>query len=340
MATLSALSLTLLDAVKRREPDGSQAKIVEMLNQTNEVLSDMLWRPSNRTASHMTTLRTSLPTAYFKLMNKGVLPSKSTTAQVEEACAKMELWNQVDADLVEQEEEREAFLMSESRPAIEGLNEKMARYIFYGNRNTEPEAFTGLAPRYNALTGTNMARNVISAGGSGSDLTSIWLVIWGEETIHGIYPKATIGGLQVDDKGKVTSENDSGELLDVYRQKYSWHCGMALRDWRAAARICNIDTSNLASNSSAANLTELMIKAWHAVRPVMRLGKAAFYMNSTVAQYLDLQRLRILNGAGTGQQNLGGAISAEMVDGEMRYSFRGIPIRIVDQLLNTETTIS
>lgn len=345
MAVLSANTLTLLDAIKRRDPNGQQARVAELLNQTNDVLIDMLWRAGNQTNGHRTTLRTTLPTAYFKILNLGTKNSKSTTAQVEEACGKMEAWSEIDADLVDMEEDKEEFMMSESLPFTEALNQKMARYIFYGNKNTEAEAFTGLAPRYATFTG-NAAQNVLNANGSGSVNTSIWFVVWGNDTIHGIYPKNTIGGLQVEDKGKVTSTtfagDTSGLLLDVYRQKWSWNCGLALRDWRGACRIANIDTTNLTTFSSAANLTELMVKAWHRILPVMKLGRTAIYMNRAVAEMLDIQRMRILNGAGTaaGGSNLGGAISSEMVDGVNRLSFRGIPIRIVDQLVNTEATIS
>lgn len=35
-------ALTLLDWAKRQGPDSKQAKIVELLNQTNEILDDML----------------------------------------------------------------------------------------------------------------------------------------------------------------------------------------------------------------------------------------------------------------------------------------------------------
>lgn len=343
MSLLGTYNLTLLDAVKRRDPNGSQAKIVEMLDQMNEILKDMVWRPTNGVDVHKTTLRTSLGEAYFKLMNLGTRMSKSTTAQITETCAKIERWQEVDKDLVDQEDDKEAFLMSETAPAIEKLGETLARYLFYGNKATEPEAFTGLAPRMNALTG-DAAKNIISASGSGSDNTSIWFVIWGEQTVHGIYRKNLPAGLQVDDKGAVTTDRSDGtaqRLLDVYRQKYSWECGLAMRDWQGVARICNIDISNLRSFSSAANLNEKMIQAYHRILRKKGSGKAAIYMNSDVAMALDLQRTRIQNSAASDTGvNLGGGISMDMIDGEMRYTFRGIPIRIVDQLVNTEAAVA
>ncbi len=47
------------------------------------------------------------------------------------------------------------------------------------------------------------AQNIIDAGGTGTDNTSIWLV-WGENTVHGIFPKGQKAGIQMEDKGRDT----------------------------------------------------------------------------------------------------------------------------------------
>ena len=43
MATLSANNPTLLDLARRTDPDNKIATIVEILNETNEILDDMVW---------------------------------------------------------------------------------------------------------------------------------------------------------------------------------------------------------------------------------------------------------------------------------------------------------
>jgi hypothetical protein len=103
-----------------------------------------------------------------------------------------------------------------------------------------------------------------------------------------------------------------------------------LRDWRFAARLANIDISNLVAKSSAADLIDGMIKLIHRI-PSFNMGKAAFYMNRTCKQMLDIQRRDDVAGAG---------MTFVEVDGKMIPTFRGIPIKTVDGLLETEAAVS
>lgn len=111
----------------------------------------------------------------------------------------------------------------------------------------------GLSPRYNALSGFDCAENVLDFGGTGGANTSIWLCGWGEDTLHGIFPKGSQAGLQIKDLGEQTLLDDNGGHYQGYRSHFKWDCGLSLRDWRYAVRICNIDTASFADiiNGSA-----------------------------------------------------------------------------------------
>lgn len=332
-AVLSTGALTLADWAKRLDPDGKVPVIVELLAQTNEILLDMRWIEGNLPTGHRTTVRTGLPTVAWRLLNQGVTPSKSTTAQIDEQAGILEAWSEVDVDLAKLNGNVQAFRLSEARAFIEAMNQEMASTLFYGNGGLAPEEFTGLAPRYSSLTATN-GSNVISGSGAGSDNTSIWLVVWGDQTCMGIFPKGSQAGLQHDDYGEVTVEltaGIAGSRMRAYQERWQWKAGIALKDWRYAVRIANIDVSNLVAKSSAADLIELMIKAIHRI-PTLGLGKPAFYMNRTVFQMLDIQR--------RDDVITGGGLTYENVDGMMRPTFRGIPIAKCDALLETEATVS
>lgn len=333
MATLGANVLTLADHAKRLDPDGKTAKIVELLQQSNEILDDMLYMEANNITSHRTTVRTGLPSVYWRLLNQGIQPSKSTTAQIDEGMGMLEAWSEVDVELANLNGNASSFRLSEAEAYIQAMNQEMASTLFYGNSSLNPEEFNGLSVRYGDSTADN-GQNVLKAGGSQSDNTSIWLVCWGGQTVHGIFPKGSKAGLEHHDLGIETVETSAGvgnARMRAYRDQWKWKCGVALRDWRYAVRICNIDVGDLVANAgSQANLINLMIKAIHRL-PSLNMGKCAFYMNRTVFQMLDIQRRDDVAAAG---------MQYDEVDGKLVPHFRGIPIKKCDALLETESLVS
>ena len=333
MATLGTSILTLVDWAKRLDPDGKVPMIVELLNKTNEILTDMLWKEGNLPTGERTTVRTGLPTVAWRLLNGGVAPSKSVTAQIDEACGMLESFSEVDRDLAQLNGNESSFRLSEAQAFIEAMNQEMCRVLFYGNSGTDPDQFTGLATRYSSLSSTN-ASNVITASGSGSDNSSVWLVGWGANSITGIFPKGSKAGLIHEDLGLrpvTVGTGIGGSKMMAYLDHWQWKCGIALKDWRYTVRIPNIDISNLVGKSSAADLQELMIKATHRL-PSINMVKPAFYMNRSCFQMLDIQRRDDVQS--------GGSLSYDVVDGKRIAMFRGIPIRIVDALTETEAVVS
>ena len=201
----------------------------------------------------------------------------------------LETYAEVDKSLADLNGNTAEFRLSEDRAFIEAMNQQMAQTLFYGDSSVNPQQFMGLSSRYSSLSAGN-AQNIIDAGGTGTDNTSIWLVVWGENTVHGIFPKGQKAGIQMEDKGQVTLEDANGGKYEGYRTHYKWDNGLALRDWRYVVRIANIDVSNLSEPSSAANIAKLMVKALHRI-PNRGMGRPVFYMNRTVGQTLDLQSL-------------------------------------------------
>jgi len=333
MATLGANVRTLADWAKQVDPDGKTATVVELLAQTNDILKDAHYEEGNLPTGHRLTVRTGLPTVAWRRLNSGVAPSKSTTAQIDEQCGMLEGWSEVDKDLAELNGNTAEFRLSEARSFFESLSQEMTQTLFYGNVGLDPEEFMGLAPRYSALTGAGNSQNVLSGGGSGSDNSSIWLVVWGANTLYNIFPKGSMAGIFHEDLGLQTIEvtaGIAGNRMRAYQDHWQWKTGLALKDWRYAVRIANIDISNLVAESSAANLVKNMIKAMHRI-PMLRAGKPAFYMNRTCFQMLDIQRFNNVAGAG---------LTYADVDGRLTPMFREVPIRICDALTETEATVA
>jgi len=76
--------------------------------------------------------------------------------------------------------------------------------MIYGNQFANPERFTGFAPRYSTKTvaNSNTANNVLDGGGTASTNTSMWVMTWGTDTNHAIFPKGKLAGLQQRDMGE------------------------------------------------------------------------------------------------------------------------------------------
>jgi len=330
MAALTANNPTLLDVARRTDPDGRIASIVELLNQSNDVLTDMSWVEGNLETGNKTTVRTGLPSATWRKMYGGVQPGKSTTAQVQDSCGMLEAYAEIDKALADLNGNTAAFRLSEDAAYIEGMSQQMASKLFYGNEATEPEAFTGLAPRYNSLSAQN-ADNIVNAGGAGADNTSIWLCLWGPQTGFGIYPKGSQAGLKMTDKGQVTIENvdGAGGRMEGYRTHYRWDAGLTIRDWRYFVRIANVDISDLGTIANTKNLINWMVMASERI-PSFGKGRACWYVNRTIREKL---RLGIL-------ERVSNNLSWETVEGKRVMTFDDIPVRRTDALLNTESVVS
>lgn len=332
MAVLATTVATLADVAKRTDPSGRIADIVELLKQDNEVLDDMLWMEGNLETGHRTTVRTGIPTPTWRRLNYGVQPTKSTTVQITDNCGMLEAYAEVDKDLAMLNGNTQAFRLSEDMAHIQGISHELAQTLFYGNEGTAPAEFTGLAPRYNALSGAESSQNVITGGGSGSDNSSIWLVVWGANSLHGIYPKESSAGLKQQDMGEVTLESapNGGGRMQALRTHYQWKCGLTVRDWRYAVRIANIDISALTPDASAgADLVDLCAQALEKVQNI-NAGRAAFYMNRTVRSVL---RRQLKNAANVN-------LTLDQATGKHVMQIDGVPVRRCDAILNTEAALS
>jgi hypothetical protein len=346
MAVLNSGTVTLLDWAKGQAPGGGQeSAVAELLSQENAILEDMPWQEGNLTTGHRTTVRTGLAGATWRMFNQGVPVSKGAKAQIDESVGMLESWGECDVALAKLGGNPQAFRTTEGYSHTEALNQEMAGTLWYGNSGTAPSEFNGFATRYSAL-----GRQVISAGGSGSDNASIWLIGWGPLTTFGTYPNGSAAGLQHHDHGETTIETVGGvggSRIRMYQDQWIWNCGLVVRDYRYNVRIANIDISNLVAESSAANLTKQLIRAYHRI-PGLKGGKDAvgnvsgvrpvIYMNRTVISGFDIQRYNVATG--TNGSTVYGGITESMQDGEWRPSFRGIPIKISDQLLETEAAVA
>lgn len=303
--------------------------IIELMNQTNDILSDVPWMESNQSDGHLTRIRTGLPEVYWRRLYQGTPPSKSQWSQVKEGCGILEALMELDVEETRLYGDKlNAFRMSESKAFTEAMRQKVAQTMFYGNSNVTPDEFNGLSMRYPGKT----SPHVVDAESTGAKCTSMWLVCWGAQTVHGLYPKGSKGGFEHEDMGKYMTNDDDGRKFQCLGDKYNWRCGLTVRDWRAVVRIANIDTTKLGlgyGESGFVDLQKLTIKAKNMMPEMMR-GKAIWYANQDVLTALEMQAIDP-KGVHLSYGEFFGSKGVPVLHGR--------PIRQCDAILSTESVL-
>jgi|TARA_Y100000310_G_scaffold127563_1_gene126694 hypothetical protein len=331
MATLGASYVDLIDIYKQQDGNGQFVEVIEMLMEMNPVLDDAIAVECNKGTTHLHTVRTGLPTVTWGKLYQGIPQSKSRTAQVEDTTGFVEGLSTVDNRLLEISGNPGAVRLSEAMSYLEAMNQEVASKLFYGDTASDPEEFMGFAPRFNDLSASN-GNQIIDAGGTGSDNTSVWFVTWGDNQCCLLYPKGTKAGVTREDMGKQRVTDGNGNAYYAMEEKFTWHVGLAVKDWRYVARIANIDVSDMAAGSVA--LYTFMRRAYYQLQNRrVAGGKVCIYCNRDVLEALDA----LATNAGASDNFV--RLKPMEIEGKEVMTYRGIPIRETDALLNTEARV-
>lgn len=347
MATIGASYISLIDQMRANGADAT-ADVAEVLARQSPVFRNGVFVPCNDGTRHNHKIRTGLPTVTWGRLYKGIPQSKGGYAMVSDTTGFVEGRSAVDTRELEIAENPALLRMLEAEGQLEALAQECETGIFYHDTVTSPEKFKGLSARYNQLPvpGNNASNHVVSAGGAGSDNTSIWIVTWSEKTTFLIHPKGTPAGINREDMGvqKVTDAN--GDAYYVKEELFRQHIGLAVKDWRYNARVCNIDVSDM--NAGNVDLYKFLRQALYKLPNTYSTrfkggdgtfnanasveGRTVIYMNRDVLQALDAQQ--------TNTSNTALILTPMELEGRMVPSYRGIPIEVTDALLNTEAALS
>lgn len=333
MATIGNSYPSLIDMFK----GSTEGTVVELLNQQNPILDDAIATQCNMDAVHRHMIRTGLPSVSWGRLYKGVPQSKATMQQVDDTTGFLEAASGIDTRLLKLASDPARARLVDSAPYLEAMNQEMATGIFYHDTATTPEKFKGLGARYNVVGGDGIGKQVIDGGGAGSDNTSIWFVTWGDHATSLLYPKNSKAGVEIEDKGEQRVTDANGNPYYVKETMFRWHIGLFVKDWRYNARVANIDVSDMQAGS--VDLWALMRKAYYRLQSRRRdaiSSRVAIYMNREVLEILDAQSSdRALLAANPNYTGL----SQATVEGKEVKTYRGIPIRETDAILNTEAKV-
>ena len=319
-------TLAELEDFYKGQPAGN---IIELMNQTNDILDDVPWMESNQSDGHLTRIRTGLPEVYWRRLYQGTPPSKSQWSQVKEGCGILEALMELDVEETKLYADKlNAFRMSESKAFTEAMRQKVAKTLFYGDSNVTPDEFNGLSMRYPGKT----SPHVVDAGGTGAKCTSMWLVSWGAQTVHGLYPKGSQGGFEHKDMGEYVTNDDNGRKFEVLGDKYSWSSGRTVLNKRSVDRMAKIVTTKLGlsyGESGFVDLQKLTIMAKDMMPGMMR-SKAIWYCNQDVMTALEMQAI----------DPKGVHLTyGEFFDSKGVPILHGRPVRQCDAIISTESAL-
>lgn len=342
--------LTLIDLARRTDPDGDTAEIAELLSMADEIYDDLVWKEGNTNTGHVYTVRTSIPTGWWRFIGQGVPMMKSTTAQARINAGMLEGNSTIDRKLVEMADNPKRFRYEEDNAFLEGMGQTVAKTFMYGNNPANPAQFTGLSAFYNTVSLANApnAANVFDGGGVGSNNASIWLIGWSPRSIYGGFPKGARAGLNLEALDEVALAYDSfGNPYRAYTTWFKQEAFLAVEDWRYGGRICNLDVTSagLAGSNGYdifAGLTKLVLRLPKMARSQSGITETdarnemgivirpAIYANRTIRGFCDIQAIRDRNVL----------LGPKDYAGEPVTSFRGIPLRVMDVLLSTEARVT
>lgn len=335
MAVLEG-ALTLADLRTRwSDSDKKVAKITEILERSCELVEDVPFKEGNLLTGHKTILRVGLPTPTWRIFNQGVNTTKSSTTPIEFPCGMLEDRSEIDKDLAELGGDVNGARFSEAKAHIMGMGNEFSSTLIYGDPTASPGTdlpkFPGLAAYYKDDTTANSKDNIIDAGGTDSDNTSIWLIGWGENTIYGIYPRGSKAGLQHEDLKLGDAFDANNKRFRAYMDRYEWKGGLAVEDWRYGVRIANIKTGTLTAAANQQALIQYMVEAAELL-PSRGGVSPKFYMNGKTRTAL---RKGIM-----ADVKAGGGLTFENVAGRSVMSLDGIPVRRCDSITSAEATVS
>lgn len=325
MATVTTTSqLTLKELANRRDPNGQLAAIAEALSEDNEIMQDAPYFEGNDYFSNRTTRRSSEPSGSWRKINEGVPIEASGTVQIIDTIGILESYSEPDKILVDSAPNPKEFRSDEDMAFLEGMGKTLTATMIYGNAATVPEKFTGFAPRMDSLAAT---ANVIGGGGTGSDLTSIFIIQWGKTMCHMVYPRnySKKLGISHEDLGQHTLVSGSNRH-EVYRSLFQVRAGLVVRDNRCIARYANIESAGSSNIFDEDNLIKLMNR-------MKNRGRGAkIYVNPEIMSQMQIKLKDQTNIHFTREQGLDG--------GGPVMRFNGAEIRIVEQILNTESALT
>jgi hypothetical protein len=310
--------LTAIEII-RRANDPERYHIIELLRMTNQMLIDVPAYPANNGAINVTTQRMVKEYGEHRIYDQGTGKVATQTKTVQDRIAILAAYSDVDRDMADHSGNPSALRQSEAMGIIKGMGLTQANTLIYGDK-TDPAEFDGLFVRRNALADPN----VEDAGGSGSSLTSVYLVAVGRDLFHLIYPQGASGiGVKREDRGILDVKDADGKEYPAYREYFEAQYGITIRAPDAVKRICNIPAT-----MTGGDLVDIILETRRKMPP--GASTYALYGNVDILIKIDKEARDKGNVIHTTADPWGDEIT----------HIRDVRCRQMDVILNTESAVA
>ena len=338
MAALAQSNMTLLDMVKATGVDGSIENTIEILDQTNEVIDDMVWRNGNLTTGHQHSVRTGIPSPVWGQLYKGVSPTKAERAQVTDTCGFLEDMSETDVRLLKLSSDPMALRAIEDRPHVEGMGQEFVNTLFKGTAD-EAEKFIGLEERFSDMSAANGENIIDTSIDEDTDVHSVWLIGWSDRTCFGIVPKNSQAGLQQSDEGEDWITDSAGGRFKIVRTYWKWDVGLAVPDWRYVVRA-QVDMSELTNTGeTGVNLPYLFHDMLERLPgDAFSSTRLAFYTNRKIITKARKQLASGIDNSTLALRQVGAV--GDGLTPKRKFFFDDIPMNRVDALAVDEVLVS
>jgi len=339
---------TLANIAGRLDPDGSTAKITNLLEQKNPILGDFPAMEGNLPTGHqITQTGTALPSATWREINSGVISTTGQTRKYVESCGILEAHSRIDERLVELNGGA-AWRETEDMLHLSGMANQGATSLFYDSVANDPERIHGLTARYPATSGYTSSSYVMAGTNAGSNARSIWLITPELRKVYFIYPKGTRAGIEKRDMGLIPVAGPAGPYglqqstaqgtLFMYLTQYVWRWGVAVEDYRYAVRM-QWDPDDPEMAASETGLYKMVMDSLSVIYEVT--PNTRFYMDRTSLRRLNNQLLANENRPMAFTNIERGKLLGDSASmgGQRVPEIFGVPIRVTDALA-AETAIS
>ena len=317
----STKAMTLAEAAKRQGYD-SQAAVLGELQKKNEFLDEVPFFPASHGSYHRYLKAKRLGKGDFSKINTGIPTITSGADEMTEPITLYEGQSIVDSRILDSVIDKTLVRDSEDILNLEGMFQDWMQGFIYQ---------TGKIGSLKSLTERRVAIDNLytySCGGTGSDLTSMWIFEFGEAGFHMRHNTSGSPGFSNEDKGLVyVPASDGNGFMWAWLRLYKIYAAIVCRNERSLLRIANIE-----SDGETNNLIDTYNVILKAKNQLQNVGRDAMgFVNRTVKAQIDIMAFNKQNGAFSVRDITGfGPI----------VSIAGLPIRMMEGITDTESEVA